>query len=178
MPNHSVNSDWPNRHSSSLVALGWPVGYANRVYFSWVGPRVNGEKMRTFLPADLCSMLPPDTGMTNKEIIDFLKEALGEKHLFESLVKNFFTLGKAGETHAAETWRNLGLNPNKQTEIGLALQDLLNRVDYIAEESGAEIFEASITINNEKCVLTVHDSSIPQSVYSADVAQPSAPPDR
>lgn len=132
--------------------------------------RVNGEKFTTFLPAVLCSMLPSNTEMANKEIIVFLKKVLGENRLFELLVKNFFTRGKAGEIHAAESWRKLGLDPSKKTEIGLALQGLLNRVDSTAEETGAEMFEASITVNNKKSVLTVHDSSIPQSVYSANVA--------
>lgn len=144
--------------------------YEQMVKEDIINGRINGEKLRTFLPADLSSILPLDTGMTDKEIIIFLKEALGEKHLFESLVKNFFTLGKTGETHAAVSWRKLGLDPYKRAEIGLALQDILTRIDYIAEESGAEMFEASIAISNEKCVLTVHDSSIPQSVYSANVA--------
>lgn len=144
--------------------------YEQMVKEDIINGRVNGERLKTFLPADLCSMLPSDTEMTDKEIIFFLREALGERHLFESLVKNFFTRGKSGETHAAESWRKLGLDPNKRTEIGLALQDILNSIDYIAEESGTEMLEASITINNEKCTLVVHDSSIPQSVYSANVA--------
>jgi len=131
---------------------------------------VNGEKLKTFLPEDLYSMLPSDEDLTDQEIIAFLKNKLGEEKLTDSLVNRFFELGVDGERHADESWRKLGLEPGKRTETGLALQAVLNRADAMAEESGMEMFEAIITINSDKCVLTINDVSVPRSVFGQDIA--------
>ncbi|MBE9542344.1 MAG: hypothetical protein IMF01_08495, partial [Proteobacteria bacterium] len=96
--------------------------------------RVNGESFRGFLPADLCSMIPENLGMTDKEIIAYLNEKLGEKRLIKYLVDNFFKLGEAGESHAAESWKILGLDAHKRAEIGRALQALLEVIDQKVEE--------------------------------------------
>ena len=93
-----------------------------------INGRVNRESLTTFLPAEIRAIIPTDSKMNDKEIMAFLKAILGEKNIFECLVDNFFTLGKSGEKHAIESWKKLGLDPEKRTEIGLALQDVLNKV--------------------------------------------------
>ncbi|WP_411293573.1 hypothetical protein, partial [Thiohalophilus sp.] len=131
---------------------------------------VNGEKLTTFLPEDLSSMLPSYKALTDQEIIAFLKNKLGEDKLTDSLVNRFFELGVASESHADESWRKLALDPGKRTEIGLALQAVLTKADTMAQESGVEMLEATIAISNDKCVLTVDEVCVPQSVFSQDVA--------
>ena len=145
--------------------------YEQMVKEDIINGRVNGESLVAFLPSELRILVPSNTEMTNKEIIAFLKESLGKKRLIELLVENFFTLGKAGEKHANNSWKKLGLNPKKGTEIGLALQEVLNEVDRVAEESSVENLDASITISNDKCIINLHDCSLSKCVFSANVAQ-------
>ena len=78
--------------------------YEQMVREDIINGNVNGEDLLTFLPENLRAMVPSDTEMTDKEIIVFLKESLSEKYLIESLVENFFALGKSGENHASESW--------------------------------------------------------------------------
>ena len=144
--------------------------YEQMVCEDIINGNVNGERLITFLPTEFHAMLPSDTLMTDEEIIVFLKHLLGENRLKDSLVEHFFVLGKAGENHAIESWKKLGLDPEKRTEIGLALQDILSRVDNVAEQSRVAMLEASITISNHKCILTIRDCSLLESIYSAQVA--------
>jgi hypothetical protein len=131
---------------------------------------VHGEELISFISDDLRSLLDQNIKMSNKEIIAFLRDRLGETRLIESLVDNFFTLGKIGETHAIESWNKLSLDSDKRTEIGLALQKLLNKVDRIVEESGVELVKADISINNKNCVISLQDSSFAETVFSTNVA--------
>lgn len=110
---------------------------------------VNGEKLTAFLPENLCSLLPTLTTISDKEIISKLKDLLGEKKLIKILIEHFFSMGKTGEKHAANSWKKLGLNINKQTELGLALQNLLEKMDALVEKKTSKIMEGFIKINNE-----------------------------
>ena len=111
--------------------------------------RVNGESMRSFLPSDLMALLPVDKNMTDKDIITYLEDSLGRENLTDTLVKHFFTLGKAGENHAESNWKKLGLDHHKQKEIGIALQKLLVEIDSKAEELGMEVARGNITIETD-----------------------------
>ncbi len=108
--------------------------------------RVNGEPMKSFLPSSLVSLLPGDKDTSDKEIISFLKDKLGNKGLTDTLINHFFILGKAGEEHARNSWKKLGLNHDMQTEIGNALQKLLIEIDRKAEVMGMDEDKGIITI--------------------------------
>ena len=144
--------------------------YEQMVKEDIISGRVNGEELVTFLPDNIRSLLPQNTTMTDKERILFLKRTVGENDLMEALVDNFFVLGKAGEDHAVKSWKKLGVNPNKRTDIGLALQKLLDAVDHEVEESDIEMLEACITISDIKCSLKHKRSALSKSVYSTNVA--------
>jgi len=109
---------------------------------------VNGESMKSFLPANLIGLLPDNSNITDQEIVSFLKTKLGVESLSDALVKHFFTLGKAGEKHAEYNWMKLGLDHHKQKEIGAALQKLLVKIDSIAEEMNINDIKGSITIDS------------------------------
>lgn len=109
--------------------------------------RINGESMKSFLPSSLIELLPDNTNMTDKETISFLKIKLGIECLSDRLVNHFFTIGRAGEKHAENNWKKLGLNHNKQKEIGNALQKLLVEIDSKAEDMGIEEVKGMITID-------------------------------
>lgn len=144
--------------------------YEQMVKEDIINGRVNGEGLVTFLPKDLYLLLPLNVDMSDKEVIDFLHNKVGERRLIDSLVENFFDLGRSGTKHADDSWKRLGLNENKRTEIGLALQDALNRVDHMVEESGVEFVKGDISISNMKCTFNIQGSSLQNIIYGADVA--------
>ncbi len=110
---------------------------------------VNGEKLSSFLPAELCTLLPTAVDMPDKTIILKLKNILGEKQLIKMLVKHFFKIGMAGKKHAADSWKKLGLDITKQTELGNALQNLLIKIDTDVEEKDIKKMEGFIKISNK-----------------------------
>jgi len=116
---------------------------------------VNGEALITFLPEQLTELLPSATAMKNPEIMFFLKQKMTESQLIDVLVEHFFTLGKIGEEHAINSWKNLGLNPEKNTEFGIALQNLLEVIDLKVEEIGIEEMKGVINIDNKQVSFTM-----------------------
>ena len=118
---------------------------------------VNGESMKSFLPYSLIDLLPAETNMSDKEIMSFLIDKIGEGSLIDILIDNFLTLGKAGEKHALNSWKKLGLDPVKQTEIGVALQNLLIKIDSKVEEMNVDKLKGIITINNNRVSFSFHD---------------------
>jgi len=133
--------------------------YEQMVREDIINGRVNGEPLITFLPEELKTLLPLTTDMSNKEIISLLKLKVSEKTLCDIFIEHFYTLGKAGEEHATASWLSLGLDPKKQTEIGLALQNLLDVIDLKVEETGTEELKGFIVINNEKITFTTEGKS-------------------
>lgn len=131
---------------------------------------VNGEKLRDFLSTNLISMIPDNSGMTDKEIIAYLKEKLGENRLVKYLVDNFFELGKLGESHAAESWKILELDISKQSEIGHALQKLLEVIDQNVEKLGIEYLHGYIKINNNHVSFTINEPYSIDSIGNYNVA--------
>lgn len=122
---------------------------------------VNGEPLSTFLPDTLKAYLPA-TDLSDKQRMNYLKNALGEARLVERLVDHFFALGRAGEAHAQLSWRRLGLEPQRRSDIGVALQRLLERADHLAQDCGIESLEAAFAISNDQCVLSVTRGALPQ----------------
>ncbi|MCW8935920.1 MAG: hypothetical protein OQK98_14445 [Gammaproteobacteria bacterium] len=133
--------------------------YEQMVKEDIINGRVNGESLITFLPEQLKDLLPSVCEMTDGEIISYLKQKVSEKKLRDILVEHFFTLGEAGEKHAIASWLTLGLEPKKQTEIGLALQKLLEVIDSRVEEMKIEELKGLIVINNENITFTLQESN-------------------
>jgi len=132
--------------------------------------RVNGEKLYEFLPADLSAMLPKHSDMTNKELMAYLKDKLGEKRLISKLVDNFLNLGKAGEDHADASWKVLNLDINRRSEIGVALQSLLDVIDLEVEKSGLEVLRGFIMIRNDYVAFTMPEPPLIGSIEGYQVA--------
>lgn len=132
--------------------------------------RVNGEALMDFLPADLYDLVPERATMTDKQTIAFLREQTGEDGLIKSLVDNFFKLGKEGENHADESWTTLGLDTNRRTEIGLALQSLLGVIDQTVEQLGIEELHGSTSIDDRHVTFNITEGSIIDSIEGHQVA--------
>ena len=134
--------------------------------------RVNGESLARFLPDSMLSVLPADEAMTDKELMVYLRSAMGVEALVDALVDHFFYLGSQGGQHAVDSWQKLGLNPGKATDMGLALQALLEKVDAEAESTGIDRLDASIVLNNEACVFIAKPNStdFAGSVYHKTIA--------
>lgn len=131
--------------------------------------RVNGEALMDFLPADLCVLIPKGLSMTDKETISFLREQIGKDRLVQSLVDNFFTLGKKGEKHAGDSWKILGLDSNKKSEIGLALQRLLEKVDLVVEVLEVDELHGMISIDNRRVTFNISAGRIIDSIEGSRV---------
>ncbi len=146
--------------------------YKQMVIEDILNGRVNGEDLARFLPHGMLAMLPVDEELTDKEVVAYLNNAMGVDALVAALVDHFFTLGKQGEAHAVKSWAKLGLNPDKATNMGLALQALLEKVDTEAEHSSVDSINASIVINNEECIFIAQPNSpgCSESVYHKTVA--------
>jgi len=102
------------------------------------------------ISTSLMALLPDSVNMTDKEIITYLKNKLGNEYLTDTLVKHFFTLGKAGEKHAKDNWMKLGLDHHKQKKMGEALQKLLVEIDSKVEEMKLDEIKGFITIDNKQ----------------------------
>jgi len=125
---------------------------------------VNGENFSDFLPTNLISMIPEHSGMTDKEMMVYLKERLGETDLIKTLVDNFFKLGELGENHADESWKMLGLDTKKRTNIGLSLQTLLEVIDRTVEKLGIKELYGTISINNRYVTFNMREDDIINSI--------------
>lgn len=132
--------------------------YEQMVREDIINGRVNGESLTTFLPKQLLDLLPSGVTMTDSEMMSFLKQTVGEVRLVGDLIGHFFTLGKAGEQHAIDSWTALGLNPERRTEIGLALQALLEEIDAKAEYSQTDEAEGLIRITKSSVSFAVSNT--------------------
>lgn len=131
---------------------------------------VNGEALKDFLPPDLYAVLPENTTMTDKETMAYLRDKVGEKYLIKSLVDNFFELGKKGEKHAIDTWKMLGLDTNKRTEIGLALQALLEVLDQAVEKLEIDELHGVISIDDNYVRFNISEGSLIDVIEAQRVA--------
>jgi hypothetical protein len=125
-----------------------------------INGRVSGESLHSFLPDRLLSLLPPDKVLTDRQVLSHLMNALGYDMLVEVLVDHFVILGQAGEKHALNSWKKLGLDPAKTSAVGVALQKLLMKVDREAESSGVDRLGVSIVISNEACAFIIETGNV------------------
>ncbi|MFK5892926.1 MAG: hypothetical protein QM504_06870 [Pseudomonadota bacterium] len=125
--------------------------------------RINGEPLTVFLPQQLNKLLPLKYNLIDSEVMSLLKNLVGESRLSDILVEHFFILGKSGEEHAITSWNKLGLNPDKQTEIGIAIQSVLEIIDAQVEELDIESLCGVIKIDNNRVLFTTVTS------YGADL---------
>jgi hypothetical protein len=143
--------------------------YEQMVREDIINGRVNGESLPSFLPQALRDNLPADRRMTNRDIMAGLKASYGEARLVDLLVEHFFALGRSGESHATRSWRKLGLDPNRRTQIGLALQAVLAQADRAVEAAGIEALDAQIDIGGSECVLRLSGGLSVQQEYRATI---------
>ena len=133
--------------------------------------RINGESFKSFLPEVMLSLLPNRHGMSDKQIMHFLKQEIDEPTLLNLLSNHFFSIGVAGEEHAVASFDKLGLNSDKCKQLGLALQRLLEKVDKKVERSKLEKLDAMVVLNNNECLfmMNINSSEISGSVFQASI---------
>jgi len=121
----------------------------------------------------MLTLLPVSEALTDKAIVSYLKAAMGEDALVEALVDHFYILGSRGKKHAIDSWSKLGLVTDNAPNTGIALQALLDKVDYEAESSGVDRLDASVVINNKDCIFitTTGSPDFSGSVYHTAIAR-------
>jgi hypothetical protein len=139
--------------------------YAQMVEEDILNGRVNREPLLTFLPKELREALPSDSKLSDIETISFLKRKFSGEDLRDILVNRFFTLGNRGKEHAINSWSVIDLRTNMQTEIGMALQNLLEVTDSKVEGIGIDLLEGLITIDNEHVSFTLEEHCALSSIF-------------
>ena len=135
--------------------------------------RVNGETLMDFLPEELSGMIADTPALSDREKITYLCEQLGENPVVKLLVDQFFSLGRAGEAHADETWELLGLDTENRTAIGQALQSLLEVIDRRVEDMKVEELHGMITISDTCVAFSMTQDRIIESIegYRVEVGK-------
>lgn len=141
---------------------------------------VNGERMTDFLPAELLKILALNKGkeyrgINDREIIDCLVADLGRDRLMDVLAEHFLAIGLAGEPHAQLSWSLLGLDSDRNTATGFAIQRLLERVDSRAENDAIENMKGVIWIRNESVGFSLFEFETGESQYKLPVIEDSEP---
>lgn len=108
---------------------------------------INGESLSSFIPDDLKKWLP--VNIKDSEIMGYLGKQFTKTELVNIFTEHFFRIGKEGEHHAINNWKALGLEPDKKTEIGEAIQNSLSYIDSEIEILGIEKASAIVSINND-----------------------------
>jgi hypothetical protein len=126
----------------------------------------NGEPWFSFLPADLAAHLPASM-RDGKAVIDTLRQVFGEDALRERLVEHFVAIGESVQQRVEARWRYMGLEYRRRGPMGLALQELLARVDALALERGWPHAHGQFMVDNHTCILVLDSPQI--RVYEAEV---------
>jgi len=105
--------------------------------------QVNGEGLRSFLPAELLAEAPAD--VDGRALIDRLRRSLGEEALVERLVERFFELGREGAERARAHYRAMGLDYRRRAQLAQATQSLLTRIDRMALDEDWEWARGVVT---------------------------------
>ena len=128
--------------------------------------RCHGEPWFSFLPADLAARLPGH--MTDgKSIIGILRAALGAEALRERLVAHFVTIGQSVQSLVEARWRRMGLDYRLRGPMGLALQELLTRIDALVVERDWPQAHGQFMIGSPACILVLDSPRI--RVFEAEV---------
>ncbi|MFN2338012.1 MAG: hypothetical protein ABR544_03465 [Gammaproteobacteria bacterium] len=114
----------------------------------------NGEPLLAFLPDDLVALVPAQA-RDGKSVIGFLRNALGEDALRERLVEHFVAIGESVQQRVKARWRYMGLEYQRRASMGLALQQLLVRVDEYAHEEDWEQAHGRFLVGNEVCAVVM-----------------------
>ena len=114
---------------------------------------VNGEPMKTFLPEHLVQQVPASLRDDDKQMIQYLKETLGESELKKHIIDRFVELGQSGLEAAQQEWLKTGLSFSDRKSIGLCIQKLLEGFDEKINQKDIESVHARFEISEEKCML-------------------------
>ncbi len=119
----------------------------------------NGESLRSFLPDDLMALMPAEMH-DGKSVIGFLRTALGDEALRVRLVDHFVAIGEAARQDVEVRWRRMGLDYRLRGPMGMALQQLLVRVDGHAHEEDWEQAHGRFLVGNEVCAVVVDSPDV------------------
>lgn len=130
---------------------------------------LNGERMQSFLPAELVELAPLDIRHDNKLLIGFLMGRLGKHELREQLVQSFVINGRRGYAEAKQHWQHCGLDFRQRTSIGLAIQQLLETFDDRFAEEDIGCISAEFILSNQQCMLISDDATFFRATANVNV---------
>ena len=119
----------------------------------------NGEPLLAFLPGDLVTLVPAQA-RDGKSVIGFLRAALGDEALRVRLVEHFVAIGQSVQQEVESRWRGMGLDYCLRGPMGLALQQVLVRVDGRAHEADWEQAHGRFLVGNEVCAVVLDSPEV------------------
>jgi len=142
--------------------------YAQMVDEDLIHGRVNGERLTTFLPADLRHRLPTQAA-PDRERMGTLIAEMGRERVRERLIQRFFELGREGVPRGRRRWEATGLAYERRAAVGLALQRLLEQGDGWVADLGTERARARYVIAPGHCRLHIQTADGTARVLEATV---------
>lgn len=133
---------------------------------------VNGEKMRHFLPAKLVEKVPAKYRNDDKLLTGFLLGLLGEDRLEKNIIDHFETLGREGYPAAVRTWKTSGLNPDRRSRIGLAIQRLLDILDRLLQTDNYSRLHGYFCLADAACAFYSDDGRYTLGPIPVDPSDP------
>lgn len=114
----------------------------------------SGEPLRSFLPDDLACLVP-NAISDDKAIVEFLCGRIGKISLRERLVNLFVDIGESVQRQVETHWRSMGLDYQRRSAMGMALQRLLVQVDALARRRDWEQAHCRFSVGNHSCAVTM-----------------------
>ncbi|MDP3183930.1 MAG: hypothetical protein Q8M58_01520 [Anaerolineales bacterium] len=115
---------------------------------------VVGEPMRILLSDEHRALLPPDLN-DDGSVIEYHAVHIGRDALRQSLLQRLRNIGRDMADAAMTQYRRSGLDPARRGLLGLALQNLLVRIDARAISENWHEAHGEFALSDHRCVLEI-----------------------
>jgi hypothetical protein len=158
---HLISGFAPSGHRAEAMALDRLAlrtgsdptpDYRQMIREDLLNGHVLGESAASFIGEELRRHCSADIALDDdRQLMADLRRRLGEDALIEALLARFKRLGASGRSHAVESWRRLGLDPQSSGPLGLAMQAVLERIDRAVEQSGVPAIRGEFRLSVDAC---------------------------
>lgn len=110
------------------------------------------------MPNNLSGLIPDHVG-DDKAVIEFLRREFGKRSLRDNLVNHFVAIGESVQDRVELHWLFMGLDYQRRSDMGMALQRLLVQIDGRACEQDWTQAQGRFVVGNRQCAIEL-DSPI------------------
>jgi hypothetical protein len=158
---HLISGFAPSGHRAEAMALDRLAlrtgsdptpDYRQMIREDLLNGHVLGESAASFIGEELRRHCSADIALDDdRQLMADLRRRLGEDALIEALLARFKRLGASGRSHAVESWRRLGLDPERSGPLGLAMQAVLERIDQAVEAGRLQALCGEFRLSADFC---------------------------